>query len=89
MPKIICTTCQTDYKIYKNGIYVIEMFLNSPQPYRIWSADLWKCRGCGNEVVNGFGNNPLAEHFQDDFQDMLEIAKFSENPVYIYEKPQY
>jgi len=36
-------------------------------PYKIWYADLWKCPNCKNEIIVGFGWNPVAEHFQNDF----------------------
>ncbi len=88
MPKSICTNCQTEFKPYKNGIYVVEMFLTPPQPYKIWSADLWKCRGCENEIVVGFGNEPLAEHFEDEFDSFFEMIKKTDTVVYSYEKPQ-
>ena len=84
MPKLVCCNCQTELEIEKNGVSVVEMFSQPPQPYRIWSADLWKCPQCQNEIVAGFGMQPLAEHFQEKFNDILERVK-SGTVFYDYE----
>jgi len=38
-------------------------------PYKIWSADKWKCPKCGIEIVIGFGDEAIAEHYQTDHFD--------------------
>ena len=90
MPKIICTKCQTEFKIEHNGVYVIEMFSKPPQPYKIWRADLWRCVGCNSTIIAGFGQRPLGEHYQEDFNKLLESIKATENNLifYDYEKPR-
>lgn len=35
------------------------------KPYKLWVGDLWRCQGCGAEIVVGVGNGPVAEHYQD------------------------
>lgn len=40
-------------------------------PYQVWSADRWKCPEGGEEVIVGWGNGPLSEHFHPDFESFL------------------
>lgn len=88
MPKIICTRCQTQMEIESQGVYVVEMFNTPPQPYKIWHADLWKCCGCQAEVVSGFGQQALAEHFEEDFPALLESINHTSHRVFFsYERP--
>lgn len=39
------------------------------QSYKLWAGDLWECRGCGAQIIVGFGNAPVSEHYKDDYQD--------------------
>ena len=48
------------------------MELASFGPYKLWSADLWGCRGCNAEVILGFPSNPVREHFQPDFAAFVD-----------------
>jgi hypothetical protein len=41
--------------------------LDDGAPYRLWDADLWECVECGVEIITGFGQRPLAEHWQDAY----------------------
>ena len=84
MPKQVCVNCSTEFKIEKNGVYVVEMFNNPPQPYKIWSADLWKCPKCKQEIIAGFGMQALAEHFQEHFNGMLEKIR-GNSDIKVYE----
>ena len=51
----------------KNGVTVEEL-LESGGPYKLWDADLWHCPECGTRVITGFGQTPLAEHWQPNYQ---------------------
>ena len=73
---MICTKCQVGFRPEKNGVFVAEMFEDNQKIYAVWHADLWKCPVCGIEVVAGFGNNPIKEHYQGDLESM--IAKIKE-----------
>lgn len=93
MTKLVCFHCLTEYKIIKTGGWVIEMFGDPPQPYKIWSADGWKCPGCDQIVMAGFPRGPIAEHHEDDFEIVLDRVKNSETAkehwvIYDYEKAQ-
>lgn len=43
------------------------------KPYKLWSGDLWKCPGYGTEVIAGTGKNPIVEHYQEDFEYLMEM----------------
>jgi hypothetical protein len=88
MPSPTCVKCQTSYRIEKSGGYVVEMFSAPPRPYKIWSCDVWYCPGCENRIMKGFGNNPISEHFHEDFEKLLDMISKSEYCVKSYEDPE-
>lgn len=77
--KPVCVKCQRFYRPAKNGVGLLETTprFNGAQPgaahaedwtpYKIWVADLWRCPGCGHEMIQGFGGGPIAEHFMANF----------------------
>jgi hypothetical protein len=73
MPKMVCVPCEVELKPQENGVLVIETAAFGP--YKVWYADLWRCPKCDHETVAGFGNGPLKEHFEDGFEEWLDIAK--------------
>jgi hypothetical protein len=87
MPKMVCPDCQCEYKVLKNGVYVIEMA--SLLPYKIWTADLWKCPDCNKEIVAGFAREAL-EHYELDFNQYLESITEDDKVmvIYDYERPK-
>jgi hypothetical protein len=68
----VCTLCSLQYKVEKQGVYVIEMA--SFGPYKIWMADLKECPKCHHRIVTGFGHNALSEHYQEGFTQTLKQA---------------
>ena len=79
---MICVPCKKMYRPEKNGVYVQEMMpgSNSMQPdpktgwspYKLWVGDKWKCPGCGHEVIGGIPLKPTAEHYQPDYNIILQ-----------------
>lgn len=79
MPKPVCVKCHRFFRPHKTGFSLIEGMPKGKwtepgiendedwQDYKLWMADLYKCEGCGTEIVVGFANRPVAEHYQDDF----------------------
>ena len=67
----VCPKCSRELHPEKNGVGVLDLNDNG-KPYEVYDADLWKCPSCGMEVVGGFGNSPIAAHYQDNFQKMLD-----------------
>lgn len=45
--------------------------LDDWQPYKLWVGDLWRCRGCGAEIIVGVPHQPLSEHYKPDFAEAL------------------
>lgn len=41
------------------------------KPYKLWSGDLWECKGCGHQLISGTGVHPVAEHYQPDFDSLV------------------
>lgn len=73
MPKLVCPECQMQYIPLQNGVAVITMFLEEPQPYKVEFADLWICPVCGNRVLAGFSEGNY-QHFEKDFDEHLNRA---------------
>lgn len=71
--KMVCAKCKKELRCKKNEIIVEELVLS--KSCRIWEADLWECPKCGAEIIAGFGLEPIAEHFQKDYQKILAREK--------------
>ncbi len=41
-------------------------------PYKLWFGDLWRCEGCGAEIVVGVAGRPMAEHYQPGFSELID-----------------
>lgn len=86
MLKPICVKCQLFFRPEKTGVCFVEAKriernglpgVSEPrkwEPYKLWSGDLWKCRGCGVTIISGVGNRPISEHFEGDFNE--KVKKF-------------
>ena len=85
MPGPTCVKCQVEFDRVKSGVNLVQMFNQPQQPYKIWQADLWRCPGCGFEIVSGYGHHPYAEHYQDGFAEAMDWAKRSKI-IYQYER---
>jgi hypothetical protein len=86
MTKPICVPCRRFYRPHKNGTYFVEAkprggVSRAPsgnaapelwEPYKLWLGDLWRCDGCGNEIIVGVGQQPVSQDFRPDFS--LQIA---------------
>lgn len=72
MPKPACVKCRLFFRPKKNSVCIEEGAQIEPgswAPYKLWDADLWECKGCGAEIVVGYGRAPLAEHHQSTYAD--------------------
>lgn len=86
MPKPVCVPCQRFFRPKKNGYRLVEGMpvvsgaepgTAEPEkwaPYKLWVADLWECHGCGAQIVSGFANQPIAEHYQPGFADAVAFS---------------
>jgi DNA-directed RNA polymerase subunit RPC12/RpoP len=67
--KPVCVKCNREMRPEKNGVGCLD--LADFGPYKIWDSDLWKCPGCGYEILVGFGQKAVAEHFQAHFEQVI------------------
>lgn len=74
MRRPVCVKCQRQFRNIKSGVFVIEMFCIPPKPYKIWMADLFECPTCKARIVAGFGDNPVARHYEEDFEHWVREA---------------
>jgi hypothetical protein len=55
--------CGCFMRVKKNSVTVEELMTDG-SPYKLWDADLFECPACGATVITGFGQKPMAEHWQ-------------------------
>lgn len=92
--KPVCVPCQRFFRAKKNGFYFIEAMpvagerpapgISEPEkwtPYKVWVSDLWECEGCGARILSGFGREPLAEHYQPHFAEV--VARVNANQLQV------
>jgi hypothetical protein len=78
MPKPTCVQCRLFFRPKRNGVCIEEGIPNSDgtwASYKLWDADLWECKGCGAQIVTGYGRAPLAEYYQATYAD--DRARFA------------
>lgn len=46
------------------------------KPYKLWMGDLWRCQGCGAEIVVGVAPTPVANNYEDGFYELRRRAGF-------------
>jgi hypothetical protein len=75
MSGLACIKCRVFLIPKKTGIVIEEGkpltdSLDGPWgPYKLWRADLAECPKCGYQVAIGFGRNPMAVHYELDYED--------------------
>ncbi len=80
----ICANCHVELYPKENGVWVLEWA--GSEPYKLWHADLWGCRGCDAQVILGVGANPVREHIQSDFASFINcISDRKETIIDYYE----
>ena len=81
----ICPRCQTKFRNIQSGVTVVEMFLDPPQPYKLWLADLFECPSCRARIVSGFANRAYVEHYEQDFAEKY-AALAAKDTFYSFER---
>lgn len=85
--KLVCVNCQTRLRIKRNGILTVDMFQDPPEPYEAFTGDLWECPGCKAQIVAGFGQFPVARHFEvDKMKVCMHTAEHTNTLVRNYER---
>lgn len=82
--KPVCVPCRRFFQPKRNGFYFLEgapLESKSPpgneapdqwRPYKLWAGDLYECKGCGAQIVSGFGNRPIAIQHEEDFTETVK-----------------
>jgi hypothetical protein len=93
MPKPACPKCKRFFRPKRNGVFMQE---NMPigeavrpgvadeaswHPYKIWACDEWWCQGCGAVILFGYGERPVAEHYESDFASVQERTRAKERQI--------
>ncbi len=76
----VCVSCRIEMKIERNGVKWVS-YANFG-PYQIWDSDKWKCSSCGLEVLVGFGQRRLAEHYESDFSERLAMYEKTDKVIH-------
>lgn len=82
--KPICVPCRRFYRPERNGTYFVEAKPTGNElapagneapelwePYKLWVGDLWKCRGCGHELIVGTGRQPVSQDYHSNFKEII------------------
>lgn len=76
MPRPICVPCGLFYRPKANDIVWEEgLPINKSgnivewEGYKLWAADLWRCKGCGHEMVTGHGSRPFSTHHEEGYSE--------------------
>lgn len=86
MPRPVCVRCQCEFRCEKNDTLIVEMIADGP--YKLWSADAWKCPGCSVEIIADFGFIPLSVRHESSFAHILKTYQGPGRRIeYVYEQP--
>ena len=81
--KPICVLCQRFMRCKKTGFCFLEGMPSSDWdgkrgkdslgwvPYKLWVGDLFECPDCGAQTISGMNREPIAEHYQSGFTEMV------------------
>lgn len=68
MPKPVCLPCAREMLCTRVGarIEFTRREGKAQRDYQVFSADVYKCSGCGAEVAARYASHPLWEHFYSE-----------------------
>ena len=66
----VCIHCSLPMTNISVGATIISMYMDPPQPCKLWRTDIYKCPQCSNEVAAGYGT-PTPKHLPE-FDEYLE-----------------
>lgn len=78
MRPVVCVPCRLFFKPKKLGVTIGEGMpdgIGGWQAYKLWQGDLWACAGCGAEIIRGFGQRAIAEHFQAGYAQAVQACR--------------
>lgn len=84
---VYCPGCAVFMKCEMAGVIIEEKRVGN-LPYKLWSADLYRCPVCTREVVTNFGSRPTVEHFDGKYEIMKKeykknLGRFFMSEIYL------
>ena len=76
---IVC--CEQIMKRVEIGI-IAEQLTEKLEPFKLWSADLFKCTKCGHEIIAGFGTTPIAYCDDEEYEKAKKLYKGFKRIIY-------
>ena len=83
----ICIKCSRFFQAVKNGYWFTEGMpvvddarpgnedADKWKPYKVWASDKLECPGCGAQILAGFAQKPIREHYMIDFEEVRKKLK--------------
>lgn len=69
----LCVKCEVEFAVKKNSqSALLTLDKEGNKPFELYNCDVWECPICGFQIVGGFGQNPVAVHFTDDFENRFK-----------------
>ena len=68
---VVCVDCEKEMLPHRTGA-IVEEHTDDGGPYKIWSADVYRCSSCGQEVIARFARDPIAHHHEREKYDRLK-----------------
>lgn len=68
IPKVTCYQCKVPLKIEKNGV-TVQMNAKFGPYYKV-EADVWRCPGCGLQVITGYASGPIVMNHNEGFANV-------------------
>jgi DNA-directed RNA polymerase subunit RPC12/RpoP len=62
---VLSCSCGREFRTKQVGVRVVQQF-DDGTPYKLFSADVLACPGCGHEILR-WADKPIAEHFEPEF----------------------
>lgn len=82
----VCKKCKVEFRVLSNSAAVIEMA--SFGPYQVFLADLWRCPGCGVEILGGMPQKAITQHHEEGFDaTVAALRRDLDYVVECYETP--
>lgn len=66
----VCVGCAVEMRCVKNGAPVIETDENGVER-AAWAGDKYACPTCGQQIICGYGRQPMSERFRPGWDSDL------------------
>ena len=70
---IFCVGCKCSLKPEKTGQYVLDVRAVGSEA--IWHADVFRCPRCGVMITSGFGNQPVAQEWEQEPAEWAQLKR--------------